>query len=116
MPYFFGVLKGVLRERGFDVDDRPRQKRGVATSILVQLRHELAKRIRPELVLRWLEAATFLEWVPDEERCVLGLTDVEGVQKLGLEYSGLLKRAICDLARRDMRVDIVLLSSATEGL
>jgi hypothetical protein len=115
MPYFFGVLKGVLRERGFEADDRPRQDRGTPTSILLKVRHELSKRIRPELARRWLDDAWLMEWLPDEERCVLGLADVEAVQKLRLEYFGLLKRTIRELAGRDMRVDVVLLPNATDG-
>jgi hypothetical protein len=114
MPYFFGVLKGVLHERGFEVDDRPRQESGVAASILMQLRHELSRRIRPEVARRWLDHASLVEWLPDEDRCVLGLTDVEGAQKLGVEYSGLLKRTIRELAGRDIRVEVVLLGIVTE--
>jgi hypothetical protein len=106
MPYFFGVLQGVLRAKGFDVDGRAAPA-SQGERILDDVRRALAQRVRPELADRWLRGARFLEVQPDEHRCVLGVPDGDGAHKLGAEYRRLLDRAVSGVVGQPVQVEVV---------
>lgn len=107
MPYFFGVIKGILRERGQVVDGPSDQADGQDDPVdLARLATILGRRIDARLVNRWLAGAQILHWDTDNASCEIGLTDRDGARKLGLEYRRILGRAVHDVVGRPIEVDV----------
>ena len=107
MPYFFGVVKGVLRERGLSIDERPTQSSGREGPVdLGRLATILGRRLDARQVEHWLAGAQVLDWDTEKGYCEIGVTDPDGARKLGLEYHRLLSRAVCELVGRSVDVEV----------
>ena len=82
-PYFFGVVKGVLRERGCNI---PVSVHDTSASVvqLDALAAALGKRVKPATARRWLA----------------------GAAKLRAEYFKILQHAMVDVAGPDVKIEV----------
>jgi len=87
MPYFFGVLKGVVGEVAAG-GDGPTE-----SAAMRKIRLRLAESLHPTLVTGWLAGARVVSHDRASGELVLALTNEVGARKLGVEYRRLLVRA-----------------------
>lgn len=114
MPYFFGVIRGVLRERGCKVEENisDASKQGVSLDALCTA---LSKRVKREMALRWLDGAQILDWNQAGKRLLLGIADPAGAGKLRAEYSAVLQRAIDDIAGPGVSIEVEPIAGSGRG-
>ena len=107
MPYFFGVLKGVLAEVQADGVDGGRT---AASGPIRAFARALSKRLSPAVVTDWLAGAEVIEHDRQGRRLVVGVTDELAERKLGVEYQGLVARAAAEALGDVDTVEIVLVA------
>jgi hypothetical protein len=109
MPYYLGVVKGVLRERGWTIEEKSTSP-SIGPFNLSALQQALGRRVEPKTVSKWLDGARVLDWDPGEKRLTLGIRDPAGLEQLTEGYGPILQRTAAELAGIEVRVDITRLA------
>jgi hypothetical protein len=104
MPYFFGVLKGVVAELSASASSGGSTRDPDVAAIGTRL----AKSLHPTLVDGWLSGARVVSHDLDSGALVLVMASDVGARKLGTEYQRLLVRAANDALGHVTSVEIRL--------